>query len=97
MKKPNINKAFRMLRKLGYFAKQNFWCCSTCGWSAMTEEESKKAVFYHMQDNDNLKEQGACYLSWSGDGQEIVKTLSDSGVKTEWSGKSGERIKIHLS
>ena len=29
-KKANLNQAFKELRKLGYFARQNFMCCQNC-------------------------------------------------------------------
>lgn len=95
--KTNLNKAFRALRKKGYFAKQNFWCCQSCAWSAMSDEEGKKAVFYHQQDNDNLKENGTCHLAWAGNGKEIVEILNANGVKTEWEESSNKRIKIDLN
>ena len=97
MNKSNLNNAFKALRKAGYFAKQNFLCCQSCGWAAMTDEQSNKAVFYHRQDADDLKENGTCHLAWDGDGNEIVKILNDNGVKTEWSGEKNKRIKIDIN
>ena len=41
----NLTKAFAELRKNGYFAKQNFLCCQSCGWAALSDEEAKNAVF----------------------------------------------------
>lgn len=96
MNKENLNKAFRALRKAGYFAKQNFWCCQSCAWSDVPDSQ-EKVVFYHRQDNDDLKENGKCRLAWSGDGNEIVKILNENGVKTEWDGNNDKRIKIFLS
>lgn len=95
IKKVNkLTRAFNALTKAGYFAKRNFWCCSSCAWSAMTTEQSNKAVFYHGQDNDDLKGKNSCHLAWSGDGNEIVKILNDNGIETEWSGNENKRIKI---
>ena len=37
-------KAFRELRKYGYIAKQNFWCCQSCAWADLTDKEAEKAV-----------------------------------------------------
>jgi hypothetical protein len=51
----NLTKAFAELRKNGYFAKQNFLCCQSCGWAALSDEEAKNAVFYHNQDYRDLK------------------------------------------
>lgn len=94
MKKKKLKVAFEALQSAGYFAKQNFQCCSSCGWAAISKKEAKKAVFYHMQDNDDLKEKGYCYLTWSGKGSEIVEILNDNGIKTEWNGNKKTRIKI---
>lgn len=97
MNKSKLTAAFKDLRKAGYFARQNFLCCQSCGWAAMTEEQSNKAVFYHGQDNDDLKETGTCYLVWSGDGKEIVAILKKHGVKVEWEGSEDKRIKIDIN
>ncbi len=96
MEKSKLTKAFQALRKAGYFARQNFMCCQSCAWSAMTDEQAKKAVFFHGQDADDLKENGSCHLAWSGNGKEIVKILEDNGVQTKWEGTDNKRIKIFL-
>lgn len=95
-KKP-LNAAFRNLRQLGYFARQNFWCCQTCAVSAVPDESDERYVVYHGQDADTLKETGSCYLAWSGNGTEIVTTLEASGVDAEWDGSEHTRIRITLS
>jgi hypothetical protein len=51
----NLTKAFAELRKNGYFAKQNFLCCQSCGWAELSEKEAEKVVFYHNQDYRDLK------------------------------------------
>ena len=51
-KKENLNQAFKELRKLGYFARQNFMCCQNCAW-ATVPMDAKKVVFYHKQDADS--------------------------------------------
>jgi hypothetical protein len=91
-----ITSAFRDLRKAGYFAKQNFWCCQTCGWSAIPVEE-KKVVFYHLQDGASIKKGiliKPLYLAWAGDGNEIVNILAKYGLQTEWDGSTDTRIAI---
>lgn len=97
MSKHNLNKSFKELSEMGYFAKQNFWCCQNCAWAAMHEKQAKKAVFYHMQDNEDLKEKGMCYLSWSGNGEEIVSILNKNGIKTSWDGDENKRILIDIN
>jgi len=92
----DISFAFRELRKRGYTAKQNFKCCQSCAWAALSDKEAERVVFYHNQDADNLKRMGSCYLSWSGDGKEIVEVLNLFGINTEWDGTNENRIKIIL-
>jgi len=89
-----INKAFRALRKEGYFARQNFWCCSGCGWAAMTDTQAKNAVFYHRQDTTQYNRTGQLYLTWSGDGARIVAILKEAGLAVEWNGSESKRILI---
>lgn len=89
----NLNKAFKNLRKAGYFAKQNFTCCQTCGWSEVPDNIDN-VVFYHAQDNEDKIKGNPFYLSWSGNGKEICKILNDSGVSTTWCGNDNKRILI---
>lgn len=89
-----LNAFFKELAELGYMAKQDFWCCSTCAWEAMSNEESKKAVFYHKQDNDDIKEFGYVYISWNGNGKLIHKTAEKVGLTVEWNGRKGNRMKL---
>ena len=92
----NLSKAFEDLEKKGYFAKLNFWCCQSCAWAAITDKEAEKAVFYHQQDAEDLRDTGSCHLAWSGNGQEIVDVLTENGMDVEWSGSENSRIKITL-
>lgn len=83
-KKNNINKAFRILRKNGYIAKQNFSCCQSCGRYELNklygEEKCKKLVFYNIQDTDLFKKTGELYLSWNGNGEEICNIFIECGL-----------------
>jgi len=95
--KDKVNKVFRLLRKAGYFAQQDYWCCQNCAWNAMTGEQAEKAVFYHHQDNDAWKDKELkekLYLAWSGDGNEIVNIIHSVGLETEWDGTENNRIQI---
>ena len=96
MNKTNLTKAFKELRKNGYFAKQNWKCCQSCGWAAMTDEEAEKAVFYHKQDNDTLKSKGECHLAWSGNRKEIVAVLKKNDIKVLNDKKSEQEQRIHI-
>ena len=96
MKKNNLNKAFRELRKAGFFAKQNFECCNTCGW-ALVPGEQKNVVFYHYQAAQRLKNKGVTYLSWSGNAQQIISILESNHIKTEWDGSNNTKIQIDIN
>jgi len=91
----NLNKAFSALRKAGYFARQNFTCCQTCGWAAVPEEKGEKAVFYHNQDNHNKLRGRSFHLAWAGDQVEICRILNENGVKISETPKdSSKRIEV---
>lgn len=94
MAENKLTIAFRKLRKAGYFAKQNFFCCQSCGWAIMTDEQAEKAVFYHAQDNEDKKEGKPFHLAWAGDGNEICNILRESGLTVEWDGNDKKRIQI---
>lgn len=89
-----LTPAFRALRKLGYFARQDFLCCQSCAWHAVPEDKSEKVVFYHHQDKQSMMQTGDCYLAWSGNGEEICYTLRSFGFVVEWDGSSNQRIVI---
>lgn len=95
MSKSNLSKAFAALRKAGYFARQNFTCCQTCGWAAVPEEKGEKAVFYHNQDNQCRLKGESFYLTWAGDQVEICRILNENGVVTGETPKdSSKRIEV---
>ena len=91
-KPTNLSLAFKELRNRGYFAKQNFMCCQSCGWAEISEAEAENAVFYHAQDHADYKRGDDLYLSWSGNGHEIVRVLESFGVAVDWNGSDSTRI-----
>jgi hypothetical protein len=93
----NLTKAFAELRKNGYFAKQNFLCCQSCGWAALSDEEAKNAVFYHNQDHQDFKKGSDLYLAWAGDGDYIAETLIKFGMHIDWDGTPNTRIVVRNS
>lgn len=95
-RKANLNQAFKELRKLGYFARQNFMCCQNCAW-AEVPVDVKKVVFYHKQDGQHLEETGECYLSWSGDRNEIAEVLERNGVLKTKPEDEGKRFEISIN
>lgn len=93
MKQTKISQAFRALRKKGYFAKQNFWCCQSCAW-ADVPKGSDKVVFYHAQDLQDLRKTGDVYIAWSGDGNQIREEFERVGCTVQWDGSQEKRMKI---
>jgi len=69
-------------------------CCQNCGWHAIPDGKSDKAVFFHQQDNQSKKDGEPFYLAWSGDGQQICDILNRNGVVTEWNGSDSTRIGV---
>jgi len=70
-----LKAAFAELRKLGWFARMDFWCCQTCGNAAAHEalekkgisDDDAKVVFWHNQDDDSFRE--GEWRSWHKDGE----------------------------
>lgn len=87
-----IKTAYKDLRRLGYFCRSNFWCCQTCGCAAIPEGRAAKYVFYHRQDDRGIDLTARCYLSWAGDGREIVGAMVRAGLKAQWDGNPATRI-----
>lgn len=94
MKKTQLTKAFSDLRKIGYLARQNFSCCQSCAWAEIPDDKSERAVFYHRQDHMGMRETGEVYLSWAGNGHEIVNVLKSNGLSVEWDGTPSRRIRV---
>ena len=94
--KKKITKAFKELRELGFFARQNFWCCQSCALSGIPDDKPNY-VFYHNQDNSMLRKTGTCYLSWGGDANTIISILKNNDIKVEWNQTANERILININ
>lgn len=88
--KAALTQSFKDLRRLGYFARQNFECCQSCAWASVPEEKEDKVVFYHRQDAKRLNHDFT-WLAWAGDGQEIVSVLKKY-FNVEWNGTEDDRI-----
>jgi len=99
-----IDDAFTALRDEGFFAKANHTCCQSCGLADIPEDgRYDEYVFYHMQDAENLKDAGVCYLAWgfSGPtletkrkGRLICTALREAGLEVDWDGSEHTRIKV---
>lgn len=77
--KQNLNEAFKVLRKMGYIARQAFSCCSSCAGydichstgEAIKKDPRKKdklrgCVFYTRQDYDSMLGTGEVYIAFGG-------------------------------
>ncbi|MEI7606029.1 MAG: hypothetical protein WCJ64_01470 [Rhodospirillaceae bacterium] len=93
---PRLTAAFKQLRAKGYTALENHWCCASCGWAVIPDEEADKAVFYHAQDFARFLMTRTGYLVWDGDGEEICATLVEAGLQVQWDGSKATRIKVIL-
>lgn len=91
-----LTQAFKDLRKLGYFARQNHKCCQSCGWASVPDDKAERAVFYHAQDKQRMVADREVYLAWAGNGEEIVNVIKATGLNVEWEGTSGRRIRVIL-
>ena len=90
--KASITDAFKALRKEGYWARQNWQCCQSCGWAAIPGQKDDKAVFYHRQDAEDLRSRPpSVMLAWAGDGSKITEILKQY-VDVEWDGLDSTRI-----
>ena len=100
-----LEKAFAKMEERGIIARQNWFCCQTCGVDAMRgllkAAPSKVGYcFYHAQDAEDLKRSdGMMHLAFGGvcaTGQTICICLEQAGIEYEWGGDSGSRIGIKV-
>ena len=104
--KLKITAAFRSLRKQGFFARQKWQCCMTCGVAALPEGTDKWA-FYHAQDADAFRmgrltpqdrflHQGLAiaFGSTMENGKAVVAAFEAEGMKCDWNGTLEHRILV---
>lgn len=93
-----LTEGFSVLRRHGYFARQNWKCCNTCGLYAIPEGKDEKFVFYHAQSAADLRDaertggRVGVYLNWGGSGDFITHILRQEGLNVKWDGDSGRKI-----
>ena len=106
----NLTKAFARLRKQGIFARQNYWCCQSCGCASVGNDVRENPgkylgyVFYHGQDNERRRKNKDFYLAYGTVedspltaekvAELVLENLAVHGIKAEWNGDTGTRIKI---
>ncbi|WCK57489.1 hypothetical protein PP175_25830 (plasmid) [Aneurinibacillus sp. Ricciae_BoGa-3] len=92
--KKQVNQFFRELRKKGYVAKQAVGATNSSAWEILHGEHvnTDKVVFYTKQGADAFTKQNelvsTLWLSWSGNGKEIVQIANQCGLPTRWKGTS---------
>lgn len=100
LRNEKLNKAFRDLRKAGVIARQNFWCCNSCGWYALNSKypdlDSRTAAFYHAQATEAAMRTKRLYLVWTGDAKLIIGVFAQNGFETEWNGSADTKILVKL-
>ena len=91
-----IAKAFDELRRAGYVCRSAFMCCGTCAGYAISQmpKYHGKAVFFHRQDDEQLRETNSTYLGWEGKGEEIAEAMKKAGLTVEWDGDACHRILV---
>lgn len=93
--KAQLTVAFKAMRKAGFVARQNFWCCQSCAWADLGDkypEREHEFVFYHKQDTERIPS-GAICLAWDSEHPElIISALVNAGLKVQWDGTSDKRI-----
>jgi len=92
-----VRKTFKDLESKGWYtgtpSKEGIWCCGSCSWGNIPEDKDN-AVFYHEQGEDTYKIWGMVHLYHKGNTSELVETLNDNGVITQWNGKSDRAVKV---
>jgi hypothetical protein len=106
----SLKKAFAEMNLKGITAKENYWCCQTCGLHAITHEDKNDGhygfCFYHNQDNSSKKRKESFHLTFghtsmeSTDeqdvqvGKDICAILRANGCEVEWNESNARRIKV---
>jgi len=80
----------------GYFAQQNWKCCTTCGTAAVPDKY-ENYVFYHAQDAQRLYQEDRVYLAWGGDPHPIIEVFCKLGLVVDWDGSKHRKIVISAS
>jgi hypothetical protein len=103
--KAALTAAFKDLRKLGWVARQSFWCCDTCAGYDLGQNpknDGKPAVFYNKQEAASFQRSGEVYLAWGrvngtlfkSDAEQLVRVLEAHGLEVEWNGKDSGKVLV---
>lgn len=96
-----LRRAFVLLRRVGWTARMNFSCCSTCGHYELSSEGRTQFVFFNRQANSSFNRHGdisnGLYLQWAHpeeNAEAIVSVLVSVGLDAYWDGSSGSCVEI---
>ena len=79
-----LDAAFAELESRGILARQNYWCCGTCGCAAIDDEMAKLRrrkrpargyAFFHNQDTECAVLGGGLYLNYGADSLDDVERV----------------------
>lgn len=91
-----LDRFFQLATEAGYFARQKFYCCTSCG-NAAVPDGTKKCVFYHEQDSDRMVARNdGTFLTWTGDGAELVRFAEQAGLLTWWDGSEHTKVWVGI-
>ena len=94
--KAEISELFRALRKKGFMAKQNYWCCGGCAMSAAGQEAEEQfnkgkayesVALFHKQEAARIREgSDRCHIMFDSlidnqDQAEVGKIIHDTAVE----------------
>lgn len=90
-KRDKLNEAFKLLRKQGFVARQNFLCCQGCAGAQIHSDINKMQaagkklpvgyVFFHRQDTEKIERLGTVCLSFGNIEQNEIVSSVDIGRK----------------
>lgn len=83
----DLNPVFKVLRKLGYYAKQ-------ISVNRKPDEVTEKWVMFSEESYRRKINGDDFFLDWKGDGHEICRVLREHGIQTEWGGSEDITIKV---
>ncbi|MEU3874010.1 MULTISPECIES: hypothetical protein [Streptomyces] len=102
-----LTRAFTALEAAGITARENFTCCRSCGQAEIGAEAAPGArgfVYFHSQCTDSAAAGHGLTLLYGGFdgsaettaavGREVVATLAEAGLATQWNGDARQAITV---
>ena len=94
-----LSSAFSTLRKEGFVAKENFWCCKYCAWEHLKDFPNNTNIVFYSKSESSMafssKEiKNILNLNWRGDANRIIEVLNENGFDVTWDNDSNSCIQI---